>query len=425
LAQAYFLRSQKLLQLNVLELNRLDLLYALLLLTQWFQSVNDVRQCRSLIGQCILIAHNLGLQLPGRIESLPSQRQREIARRAWHGCILMDRITAMISGHPLQIPQDVARQTPLFEAIDDEYLGTGEADGVQPPGQPPIPSFFLAFCQLHIILGDVLAQFHGSRHDGKSVISVDRIIEIDDNLDRFSKALPSHLRIEKNRHINSAYTGPIVHLHARFLHIRVMLYRVFFLRAAENLKRSGSIPSTCFADAVTLQGLLTCVRTAQEILELIGSRLLTDDRGPRLVPQWWHTVTYVYTAATILIAAHIFPAVVEEITASSLAASIQQGFQILDHHSAQKESAQRCKMALAVLCERHVDPANGPPKHTPNGTSIPTDTWLQGPYQIDPAEISADFGWDFTDPSDLFRGEGMESLLFNTNLFGQEMSNWA
>jgi hypothetical protein len=336
----------------------------------------------------------------------------------------MDRITAMISGQPLQISQDVAKHSPLFAAIDDEYLSTGQDEGVQPAGALPIPTFFLAFCQLHIILGDVLANFQEGRSEGRLFIDVNHVIEVDNSLDRFSKNLPSHLRFERDDQNNSSHTGPMVHLQARFLHVRIMLYRVFFLHAAEKLKGSDSMPSTLFADAVTHQGLLTCVRAAQDILQLISSRLVAGDRGPRHVPQWWHIVTYVYTAVTILIAAHIFPTVVEEMTASSLVSSIALGFQILDHHSDYKKSAQRCKMALAVLCERHVGPANEPPNKRPDGVSDSVDTWYQATDQIDAAQISADFGWDFTDPSDLFRGDGMESLLFNTNLFPQENSEW-
>jgi hypothetical protein len=422
LAESYFLRAQRLLQLNLLDLGSLDLLYALLLLTQWFQSVNNVRQCTSLVRLCIMIAHNLGLHVSKRIESLPNQYQQQLARRAWHGCILMDRITAMISGQPLQISQHVVKQTLLFEAIDDECLSTNKVDGVQPAEKPSKVSFFLAFCKLHIILGDVLA-FQESRHDGRSDIDVNHVIEIDNDLDRFWRALPPHLRVEKASQNELSHTGPMVHLHTRFLHIRILTYRVFFLRAAQNLKQSGSAPSTLFADAVTHVGLLTCIRAAQEILELIHTCLLADNQGPHLVPQWWHTVTYVYTAATILIAAHIFPAVVEETTESNLWASIVQGFQILDHHSNHKP-AQRCKTALAVLCERHVNPASDTLVQSLNGLSTPVDTRIQGSSQMDAAQISADFGWDFTDPSDLFRGEGMESLLFNTNLFGQGTTDW-
>lgn len=451
LAQTYFLRAQKLLQLCLLDLNHLDLLWALLLLAQWFQSVNNVRGCTALVGLCILIARNLGLHRPERINKLPSQYRREVARRAWQACILMDRITAMISGQPLQISQDIAKKATLFVAIDDEYLSTNISTstsivtGFQPPEKPSNVSFFLAFCKLHLILGDVLDHQEYVRHDDRSVVDINHVIEIDSKLDAFCKALPPHLSIYDTRAKTynqkriTAYTGPTVHLHARFLHIRIMLYRIFFLHGAERLKHPESPPSRSgsFADAVTHQGILTCVRTAQQILDLIGTRLLADDRGPRIVPQWWHTVTYVYTAATILIAAHIFPEVVEEITATSLMGSIQMGLQVLNHHTRYGESARRCKNALTVLCDRHI--VNRPKNVTSAGqqqqqqppnpvTSAKISPVLRNESpntQIDVAEISADFGWEFTSPSDLFQGEGMESLLFfNTNLWGQEVNEW-
>lgn len=440
LAQTHFLRAQRLLQLSLLDLNRLDLLYALLLLLQWYQSVNNVRRCTSLVGLCVLIAHNLGLHVPGRIEALPTQYEREMARRAWHGCILIDRIIAMVSGQPMQISQETARQTPWFEAVDDEHLSHKDAHSVQPPGRPPVPSFFLAFCQLHLILGDVLVSINSGRpatlgaavdiHGGHDIlgaaVDVNHIIKVDTDLERFAEALPSHLRNTQDH--DPEYTGPIVHLHARFLHVRIMLYRAFFLQAADKLRRPPSAKHG-FADAVTHQGQLTCVRTAQEMLELIGSRVQADDLGPRLVPQWWHTVTYVYTAATVMIAAHLFPKLAEDIGTENLAASIQQGLHILDHyteHDAHKDSARRCKAALTVLCERHVK--NRPPVHTLNGTRMAqySAPHLQVHDEADGITGDFDFGDFSTDPLDFFREGGMESLLFNTHAFGQdvEVNEW-
>lgn len=421
LAQVYFARSQKLLQLSPLDLNRPDMLWTLLLLTQWFQSVNNVQRCRRLVGLSIMIARNLALHDANKVDALPNQRQREMARRAWHGCILMDRITAMISGQPLQVSQEATRRAPLFEAIDDEYLSTTTINGMQPSQQLPVPSFFLAFCQLHLILGDVLEHNQNRRDDSRVVMDANHVIEIDIKLEAFAGSLPAHLHMGKADDDTGTYTGPIVHLYSRFLHIRILLYRVFFLDAVERLKTLGSSLPKSFADAVIHQGLLTCVRTAQQMLDLIGSRLLQGDRGPRLVPQWWHTVTYVYTAATVLIAAHIFPAVVQQVTAEALKGSLQQGFQILDHHSRYKDSAQRCKQALTVLYERHVNAAVVEPKHAPNRTTIPNEVSLDG---YDPPRPAEDPDWDFGDLFDIFRGEGYETSLLNSDVFSQGMDNW-
>jgi hypothetical protein len=143
-----------------------------------------------------------------------------------------------------------------------------------------------------------------------------------------------------------------------------------------------------------------------------------------LVPQWWHTVTYVYTATTILIAAHLFPEVVEQVTPGELASSIQQGFQILEYHSRKKESARRCQTALTVLCERHVKPVTNTPKHMSDGTVIPVDPPYQGIGKFDATGISTDFGWDFSDPFDIFQAEGIDSFLFSSSTPGPMTSDW-
>ncbi|KIW10032.1 hypothetical protein PV08_11808 [Exophiala spinifera] len=449
LAETYFLRAKRLLQLCLLDLDRIDLLWALLLLAQWFQSVNDVRACTSLVGLCILIARNLGLHKPERIDSLPSQYRREIARRAWHGCILMDRITAMISGQPLQIAQSLATKATLFTAIDDEYLTTGSSVddgtlGVQAPGNPSNVSFFLAFCQLHLILGDVLDH----QDEGKTVIDINHVIDIDNKLDTFRKGLPPHLHFDdrlveaSDKMGKSPLSGPLVHLRARFLHIRIILYRPFFLHRARRSKHPATTRTDLslgsFAEAITHQGMLTCIRTAQQILDLIHARSLSDNPSARVAVQWWHIVTYVYTATTILIAAHIFSEVADEITTTSLADFIQKGFQILTYHTRYGESARRCKTALTVLCERYIKnrpssrhsprPVQQVPQSRATNTEIPSDMWSGSPEPpFDGGDLpAAAFVRDFTgSSSEFFRGEGIESLLFfNADNWGQEMNDW-
>jgi len=423
LAQTYFRRAQKLLQLSILDLNRLDLLWTLLLLLQWLQSINHVHRCTSVVGLCILIARNLGIHVPERVAALPNQRQREICRRAWHGCIMMDRITAMVAGQSLQISQCVARESPLFEPIDDEFLSIGPVDGIQPRGQPSIHLFFRAFCELHLILGDILAHSHSARRDGPAHLDINHIIHVDEELDKFARALPPQLNEEGRSHISLPYLRQNFHLHARFLHIQILLYRTFFLHATTRLERASRTPSTRFSDRVTHQGILTCVRRAEDILELISSRLFSEVNGPEIVPQWWHTVTYVHTAVTILIAAHIFPDVVSAVTSHALATSIQQGFRILDHYGRDRDPARRCKMALTVLCDRHTNLSD------PDGASHVVAA--AGPpgvcsHQSRPSHSDdslEDFAWLSTNPSEFLAEAGTEAWLFG-GVIGQEMGDW-
>lgn len=178
------------------------------------------------------------------------------------------------------------------------------------------------------------------------------------------------------------------------------------------------------------QGILACVRTTQQILDLISTRLIAEDRGPCIVSQWWHTVTYVYNAATVLIMAHIFPRVVQETTATSLSGSIQRGLQILGYHARYGESARHYMNALDTLCGRHLVNRHGNVSSAGQSQradnpqaemtmNVPPALWTRTsdtpPNKADP---STTVDWDFTSASDLYSGEELESLLFSTRTCG-------
>jgi hypothetical protein len=363
LSEACFIRAQKLLSFNLLDINHIGLVQALLLMGQYLQSTNMTQQCFQCIGLAILIAQNLGLHIPQTISSIRSQHDREMARRAWHCCILMDRITSMTFGRQIRISQEVARQTPLPAAIDDEYLEDSDSEGSQPIDQPSRLFFFLAYCKLHIILGDILSTFYHDRspfNHSNSVESkasagkqdVDKVIEFDQALGIWRENLEDHLQVNIDGMTDPKFEGQAVNLHARFLHIRMLLYRTFFSQSSKTLARSvpehNATQHPRFADTVIRHGLVTCVKAAQQILELISSNIEREG-SPGVVPPWYHVISYVYTAVTIVIAAHLFPHVVEQLSISSLTTSISQGFDILEHYGSSRKPAQRCKRALAVL----------------------------------------------------------------------------
>ena len=87
----FFNRAKTLLQFDILEVGSFELVQALLLMSQYLQSTNSPSRCWIVAGLAIRIAQGLGLHQDAIVMTMPSQRDREMARRVWHGCILMDR----------------------------------------------------------------------------------------------------------------------------------------------------------------------------------------------------------------------------------------------------------------------------------------------------------------------------------------------
>ena len=418
LSNAYFARAQKLLCFNLLEIGHINLVQALLLIGQYLQSTDMPQQCFQCIGLAIWIAQDIGLHIPETCLALETQHDREIALRTWHGCLLMDRITSMTFGRPTRISQEVALHSLMPAPMDDEYFDiNGTGSGLQPENQPSKVACFVAYCELHFVLGDILQTFYASRTTpglkstgarGTDINgakqNVDKLLQFDRSLNAWLSGLPHYLRIDSGFQDSTdlqIHRRQAIILSARYLHIRLLLYRPFFSKPAET---SGitSIDGGSLTDSITSHGLIACVKAAQEILQLISTHIRSDD-GPELLPPWWHVISYVYIAGTIAIAAHLFPSVIERIPVSALTTSIQQGFSVLQQYQDSKKSAHRCKVELDVLYDKVVSSTRR--RESPNGTLTTPD--MTAPFE------NTNFAFPVTSAYDI----NTSALLGETDLF--------
>lgn len=90
-SSAYFRRAQNLLPVSFMESGSVALVQYLLLSSQYLQSTNHPHQTWMVVGSAVRIAQSLGLYLPEVSGELTQLDERELLRRIWHGCILMDR----------------------------------------------------------------------------------------------------------------------------------------------------------------------------------------------------------------------------------------------------------------------------------------------------------------------------------------------
>lgn len=93
---------------------------------------------------------------------------------------------------------------------------------------------------------------------------------------------------------------------------------------------------------------LLCVSTAQDIISTL-LRHQTVDGTVGLLPAWWYRVYYVYTAATVLIAAKLRPDVFSR---ADLGRSWGEAMAVLGRHERFGQSARRCTAALHFLASK-------------------------------------------------------------------------
>ena len=90
-SRVYFQRAQALLRLGLWEPGSLELVQCLLLMSQYLQTTSNAHQTWMVVGSAVRTAQSLGLHLPETSAGIVDPVERELVRRLWHGCVLMDR----------------------------------------------------------------------------------------------------------------------------------------------------------------------------------------------------------------------------------------------------------------------------------------------------------------------------------------------
>ncbi|OGM40720.1 hypothetical protein ABOM_011034 [Aspergillus bombycis] len=327
-ADSFFSRAKHLIQINIWQPSSTPLVQCLLLMSQYLQSTDHADQCWIVTGMAIRGAQSLGLHLPETSARLASDQGKELLRRIWHGCVLMDRVVALTLGRPTMISKEAAGAVALPTMVDEEVPPSLAESHTQ--GGTERPSFitFYAKClELYEILNDILLSLYlnsdppdrpgdhhtyyfQSFHEGQVTV-----FRLDHALTVWSQSLPS-------------------------------VFRSQFTPLPANHVIEDSLPQR-FA----LQCSIVCVKSAQDLIDMTYTNL-PPANTIGLLPAWWYNILYVYTAGTVLMAGRLHQAILAELTEESVGQTWQRALEILRKYRSYSSSAQRCIVALELLYEK-------------------------------------------------------------------------
>lgn len=193
----FFNRAKTLLGFSIFDVGTLQVVQALLLMGSYLQSTNRPNRCWNVLGMGIRVAQGLGLHIERSGGDLV---ERETRRRAWWGCVLMDRyyhlpntsdnrILAMLFGRPLMIHDQDAYLVQLPTAQDDQYI---LPNTILPSNQPSKMTFYIATCQLYRILGDILRELYSPQDDYRTMKEEQWLTKVS-SIMRFDKELKDWL----------------------------------------------------------------------------------------------------------------------------------------------------------------------------------------------------------------------------------------
>ncbi|CAG7565969.1 unnamed protein product [Fusarium equiseti] len=222
-------RMRSLLQIDVLDKGDLSHVQALLLAAQFAISSEHPIRCYNIVGLACRIAVGLGLHTEKNAHRR-SNLENEIRRRVWYGCLQMEMTVCMTLGRRpvLEMTDGVL----IPSAVDDEFISSEVPSCNQPAGIQSQNLFMVENIRLAKVLGKILSSIYWQ----SSSSDFSTLVRLESMLEDFRTSLVEALRwwgresepqraLTDRDHVLKRQRNV---LHARFLHLRILLYRPSF-----------------------------------------------------------------------------------------------------------------------------------------------------------------------------------------------------
>lgn len=438
-ANTFYSRAQDLLQFDIVEQRSILSVQCFLLLGQYLQSTNNPQQCWIYVGFAIRIAQSLRLDIPSTSAKEPPL-QREILRRLWYGCVLLDQTLSMTFGRSAMITLQASVTIPLPLAHPDNVQCQCHTTHLKDSSMADF-HFFIETLRLYRLMNETLITLYGSdsiQDDGHNLNvvyfgslgaqAVGSLLELDHKLSCWHQSSPIHLRLGLNNTQVDGHERHRVVLYIRYTHVKILLFRPILARYC-SAQVFRVVDPTSITDSlpgkIALQFSVACIKAALNTIDCFDQSLSGKDIGKvdDLLPAWWYSIFYVYTAATVLVAARLSPSILAELTEQAVSEAWDKAMNILSRYQAFTNLARRCATALNLLLNQVLQQEQrSRSRQTPDGDDLLSNsmagprpqpvcgTSAQAPTGI-PTDNWAPFGMEF-----MMRSGSLESDLDVENL---------
>ncbi|KAL3448201.1 fungal-specific transcription factor domain-containing protein [Aspergillus insuetus] len=240
-ADVFLQRALKLLPDLAKNVATLETLQALLILTQCLQSTRRSSQFWYLHRLTLQAAFQVGVQSAKKTDDY-SPLVKELRKRAWYMCFIIDKTCSMTFGRPPAIPNSYMSQELPLE-IDLEVLETSHEmpmeslQQLQP--QNSSASLYIESIKLYQLIGEIINDIYNNNVESDAHISnsdlLKRVISIEQRLDEWKLNLPPNLRVRSKEEVMHDLADPSVSINLsivitmRYLIARILLHRPLIL----------------------------------------------------------------------------------------------------------------------------------------------------------------------------------------------------
>ncbi|KAJ4990961.1 C6 transcription factor [Stagonosporopsis vannaccii] len=402
----------------------------LLLMVQYLKSIGSTQKAWDLIGPAIRMCQRLGLHIPAASTSQTMTRfsDREIVRRVWHGCVMVERMLSATLGRPAMVAAADVVSTPFPSEVDEDLFQSSGSESTSSSGQSAITFFILSIKLFELVQRILQAFYSDSPSDASSdytpyLAGTDSVLSIDSQMLEWHRSIPSYLRLgadyasQNMEDAAGVFKRQASILKIRYLQARIYLFRPILSQAcimhrttasegAHILDETKSV--TTLPYRVAIQCSLLCIAEAVDLIETMYANHTTAEAWGQK-PSWLYGVLHIYLAATVLLAARLAPEILlVEISEERFQLAWNRALAILQGFQADSVSAQRCVSSLETLARKlpiagnhgHRDFAfSEADKNDRAYFATPVPTASSDEWPSDTQELSFDF--DLSDPYDM------------------------
>ncbi|KAJ9377612.1 transcriptional regulator family: Fungal Specific TF [Paecilomyces variotii] len=292
----------------------LEMVQYLLILGQYLQGTQKSVQAWTTHGLAVIAAFQLGLHSPDANQGF-SSLEREIRKRTWFGCIMLDRTLSMTFGRPCMIPESYVK---LGMPVKDMQM-LGPTLQIE-PGPQRDAYFFTAAIKLYVVMYNVIDKCYGQNlgfeHAPTTVHVVSQVLEGEHQLEEWRiQLLPtlglkiSHKpftpedaeRMDPNNVIAERFN---IVLLLRYHNLRILLHRKFLEKFLDAYGASDSgNEEKKLLQQVGISSVHNCVESAIMIISTVHTLASSPGWKRELLGAWNYSLYYTFNAGLVIFGA--------------------------------------------------------------------------------------------------------------------------
>ncbi|KAH7039583.1 fungal-specific transcription factor domain-containing protein [Microdochium trichocladiopsis] len=293
----------------------LETVQYLLLACHYLQGTQSSVQTWSTHGLAVKAALSLGLHSINASKDF-SRHNQELRKRAWYGCVVLDRMLSLTFGRPAIIPRHFIR-LPLPEDFAGLDTNNGPTSALLLSAQffgGTMATVMLTQTSstLMNVLHEVIADLYGDNlgcdpplEEGEMLT---RVFRLDRALGQWELDLPPGLSLLQPGDLTQLDPSDTVHLRFRTiltlrkLNLETLIHRPALVQTVDTLRRSpgSNIGAPKSLQSMRQSSINSCVTAAESIISIIHQTTTGDGPRKRLLGAWWFSLYYVFNASLIL-----------------------------------------------------------------------------------------------------------------------------